>query len=406
MSLLMAFAVAARALRRNSMRTGLTALGMIIGVAAVIVMVAIGSGAQAAIESQIRSAGSNLIVVSAGSSGFGPLRQGQGATTTLTVADASTIRAELEGIRYLSPGVGTRGQVVAETSNWGTQIQGAGQELAALRSWPLQFGSFFTEQDVSRAANVAVLGSIVRDQLFGAGTDPTGAVIRIRNTPFRIVGVLSRKGQAAMGQDQDDVVIVPYTTVQKRLLGITHLHNIWISAESWVSLESLSSRIGELLRTRHKIDAGEDDDFMVRSLEEMASVLTSTTTTMTWLLAAVAAVSLIVGGIGIMNIMLVSVTERTKEIGLRLSVGASDADVLLQFMVEAIVLSVAGGAIGIAVGVTASYAVGRVMEWPLAVTTSAVLLAFGFAVVIGVFFGFYPARKAAALNPIEALRYE
>jgi putative ABC transport system permease protein len=406
MSLVMAFSVAARALRRNSMRTGLTALGMIIGVAAVIVMVAIGNGAQAAIESQIRSAGSNLIVVSAGSSGFGPVRQGQGATTTLTVADASTIRAELEGIRYLSPGVGTRGQVVAETSNWGTQIQGAGQELAALRSWPLQFGSFFTEQDVSRAANVAVLGSIVRDQLFGAGTDPTGAVIRIRNTPFRIVGVLSRKGQAAMGQDQDDVVIVPYTTVQKRLLGITHLHNIWISAESGVSLESLSSRIGGLLRTRHKIDAGEDDDFMVRSLEEMASVLTSTTTTMTWLLAAVAAVSLIVGGIGIMNIMLVSVTERTKEIGLRLSVGASDADVLLQFMVEAIVLSVAGGVIGIVVGVTASYAVGRVMEWPLAVTTPAVLLAFGFAVVIGIFFGFYPARKAAALNPIEALRYE
>jgi putative ABC transport system permease protein len=303
-------------------------------------------------------------------------------------------------------GVGTRRQVVAETSNWGTQIQGAGQELAALRSWPLQFGSFFTEQDVSRAANVAVLGSIVRDQLFGAGTDPTGAVIRIRNTPFRIVGVLSRKGQAAMGQDQDDVVIVPYTTVQKRLLGITHLHNIWISAESGVSLESLSSRIGGLLRTRHKIDAREDDDFMVRSLEEMASVLTSTTTTMTWLLAAVAAVSLIVGGIGIMNIMLVSVTERTKEIGLRLSVGASDADVLLQFMVEAIVLSVAGGAIGIAVGETASYALARVMEWPLALTTSAVAHAFGFAVVIGVFFGFYPARKAAALNPIEALRYE
>jgi putative ABC transport system permease protein len=406
MSFFTAFAVAARALRRNSMRTGLTALGMIIGVAAVIVMVAIGSGAQASIESQIRSAGSNLIIVSAGSSGFGPVRQGQGATTTLTVADAATIRTELEGIRYLSPGVSTRGQVVAETSNWGTQIQGAGQELAALRSWPVQFGSFFTEQDVSRAANVAVLGSVVRDQLFGAGTDPTGAVIRIRNMPFRIVGVLSRKGQAAMGQDQDDVVIVPYTTAQKRLLGITHLHNIWISAEPGVGLERLTSRIEGLLRARHKIDAGEDEDFMVRSLEEMASVLTSTTTTMTWLLAAVAAVSLIVGGIGIMNIMLVSVTERTKEIGLRLSVGASDADVLLQFMVEAIVLSVAGGVIGIVLGMSASYAVGRVMQWPLAVTNDAVLLAFGFAVVIGVFFGFYPARKAAALNPIDALRYE
>jgi putative ABC transport system permease protein len=406
MSLLMAFAVAARALRRNSMRTGLTALGIIIGVAAVIVMIAIGSGARDAIEAQIRSAGSNLIVVSAGSGSFGPLRQGQGATTTLTLADAAAIRAEVEGIRYLSPGVTTRGQVVTETGNWGTQIQGVGDELSALRSWPLQFGSFFTAQDVARAASVAVLGSMVRDQLFGAGADPSGAVIRVRQTPLRVIGVLSPKGQAAMGPDQDDVVIVPYTTAQRRLLGITHLHNIWISAEPDASLESLSSRISRLLRTRHSIEAGEDDDFMVRSLEEMASVLTSTTTTMTWLLAAVAAVSLVVGGIGIMNIMLVSVTERTREIGLRLSVGASDIDVLLQFMVEAIVLSVAGAAIGIGVGVTASYVVGQVMQWPLAVTVPAVVLAFGFAVVVGVFFGFYPASKAAALNPIDAIRHE
>jgi putative ABC transport system permease protein len=402
----MALAVAVNALRRNAMRTALTALGIIIGVAAVIVMVALGSGAQSSIEAQIRSAGSNLIVVSSGSSGFGPVRQGQGATTTLTTADAQAIRTEIAGIRYLSPGVGTRGQVVAESANWGTQIQGVGHEFAGLRTWPLQFGSFLTEQDVTRASNVAVLGSVVRDQLYGAGNDPTGAVIRIRNTPFRVIGVLSRKGQAAMGPDQDDVVVVPYTTAQKRLLGITHLQNIWISGEPAADLERLSSDLGALLRTRHKIAAGEDDDFMVRSLEEMASVLTSTTRTMTWLLAAVAAVSLLVGGIGIMNIMLVSVTERTKEIGLRLSVGASDVDVLLQFIVEAIVLSVAGGVIGIATGVAASYVVGEVMDWPLAVTTSAVLVAFGFAVAVGVFFGFYPARKAAALNPIDALRYE
>ena len=406
MSLVMALVVAVNALRRNSMRTGLTALGIIIGVAAVIVMVAIGSGAQASIESQIRSAGSNLIVVSSGSTGFGPVRLGQGATTTLTVADANAIRAEIAGIRYLSPGVSTRGQVVAESGNWGTQIQGVGHELAELRSWPLQFGSFLTAQDVTRASNVAVLGSVVRDQLFGAGNDPTGAVIRIRNMPFRVIGVLSRKGQAAMGQDQDDVVIVPYTTAQKRLLGITHLQNIWISGNPATNLEGLSADLKTLLRIRHKIAAGEDDDFMVRSLEEMASVLTSTTRTMTWLLAAVAAVSLLVGGIGIMNIMLVSVTERTKEIGLRLSVGASDSDVLLQFIVEAIVLSVSGGAVGIVAGVAASYVVGEMMDWPVAVTTSAVLLAFGFAVLVGVFFGFYPARKAAGLNPIEALRYE
>ena len=406
MSLLMTFVVAIKALRRNTMRTALTALGMIIGVAAVIVMVALGSGAQASIEAQIRSAGSNLIIVTAGSGGFGPVRQGQGATTTLTAGDAEAIRAGLGGIRYLSPGVNMRAQIVAESGNWGTQVQGSGDELAALRSWPLQFGSFFSQQDVARAAKVAVLGSIVRDQLFGAGTDPTGAMIRIRNQPFRVAGVLTRKGQAAMGQDQDDTVVLPYTTVQKRLLGTTHVQNITISAETGVALDSLSARIAEVLRARHRIDSGEDDDFMVRTLEEMASVLTSTTTTMRWLLAAVAAVSLVVGGIGIMNIMLVSVTERTQEIGLRLSVGARDVDVLLQFLVEAVVLSTVGGAIGIALGFTASYTVGRIMQWAAPVTGDAVLLAFGFAVGVGVFFGFYPARKAAALNPIEALRYE
>jgi putative ABC transport system permease protein len=253
---------------------------------------------------------------------------------------------------------------------------------------------------------VAVLGAVVRDQLFGPGTDPTGAVIRIRNQPFRVLGVLTRKGQAAMGQDQDDAVMVPFTTVQKRLLGITHLQNITISAEPGVALEDLSARITALLRERHRIGPGEDDDFMVRTLEEMASVLTSTTTTMRWLLAAVAAVSLIVGGIGIMNIMLVSVTERTREIGLRLSVGARDIDVLLQFLIEAIVLSVIGGAIGVAVGYTASHLLGQTMNWSTSVTADAVVLAFGFAAAVGVFFGLYPARKAAGLNPIDALRYE
>ena len=398
--------IAVKALRRNSMRTALTALGMIIGVAAVIVMVAIGSGAQASIEAQIRSAGSNLVIVTAGSGGFGPVRQGQGAVTTLTPSDAEAIRAELSGIRYLSPGINLRAQVVAERGNWNTQVQGAGDDLASLRSWPLEFGSFFSSQDVARAARVVVLGSVVRDQVFGSGTDPSGAVIRIRNQPFRVIGVLTRKGQAAMGQDQDDAVIVPFTTVQKRLLGVTHLQNLTISADAGTSLEALSAQMTALLRERHRIGPGEDDDFMVRTLEEMASVLTATTTTMTWLLAAVAAVSLIVGGIGIMNIMLVSVTERTREIGLRLSVGARDVDVLLQFLVEAIVLSAVGGAIGTAVGATASYVVGRTMNWPTPVTSDAVLLAFGFAAAVGMFFGFYPARKAAGLNPIDALRYE
>ncbi|MEQ1757215.1 MAG: ABC transporter permease [Vicinamibacterales bacterium] len=406
MSFAVTFTIAIRALRRNALRTSLTALGLIIGVAAVIVMMAIGRGAQASIETQIRSAGSNLIIVTAGSGTFGPVRQGQGATTTLTAADAAAIRAELPGIRYLSPGVNLRSQIVAERSNWNTQVQGVGDEFAALRSWPAEAGVFFTQQDVVRASRVAVLGSVARDQLFGVGADPTGSIIRIRNLPFRVVGVLARKGQAAMGQDQDDTIILPYTTVQKRLLGITYVQNITISAESEEALAGLTTRVAALLRERHRITAGEDDDYSVRTLEEMASVLTSATGTMRWLLAAVALVSLLVGGIGIMNIMLVSVTERTREIGLRLSVGARDIDVLLQFLVEAIVLSVVGGAIGIAMGWATAVTVGRLLQWTTTVTSGAVLLAFGFAVTTGVFFGFYPARKAARLNPIDALRYE
>src|SRR5262245_17158501 len=357
MSLLMTLLVALKALRRNAMRTVLTALGMIIGVSAVIIMVAIGNGAKAQIEANIRAAGSNVVNVNAGSAGTGPVRLGGGNATTLTPDDAEAIRTGVPGVRYLSPGVNLRSQVIAHTSNWGTQMRGGGAEILSIRDWGMEFGSFYGDQEVRSAQKVAVLGSVVRDNLFGAGSDPTGALIRIRNQPFRVIGVLNMKGQAAMGQDQDDTVIIPYTAAQKKLLGIQHIQNIWLKAENGVPLDRVSGEITSILRTRHNV-IGTQDDFTVRTQDEITGVLTSTTDTMTYLLAGIAAVSLIVGGIGIMNIMLVSVTERTREIGLRLSLGARDIDVLLQFLVEAIVLSLVGGAIGVALGFGGAIGIG------------------------------------------------
>ena len=406
MSLLMTLVIAVRALRRNAMRTALTALGMIIGVAAVIVMMALGSGARSTIEAQIRSVGSNLVTVNAGAGRFGPVRGGQGGSSTLTVGDAQAIRDQIAGVRHLTPGLNIRVQAISATGNWSTQAQGSNSELPAIRSWPTVQGSFFGEDDVKLASKVAVLGSVARDQLFGAGTDPVGQVIRIRNQPFRVVGVLSKKGQASFGGDQDDTIIVPYSTVQKRLTGQDFLREITIQADAGVDLRQMVESVEALLRERHGIPPGGDDDFLVRTLDEMAGVLTQTTDTMTYLLAGIAAVSLLVGGIGIMNIMLVSVTERTREIGLRLSVGARDIDVLLQFLTEAMVLSLTGGAIGVALGFASAQIMTRVMSWSTLVTVDAVLLSFGCAAAIGIFFGFYPARKAAALDPIDALRYE
>jgi putative ABC transport system permease protein len=380
-------------------------LGMIIGVAAVITMVALGTGAQSQIEEQVRAAGTNMILVNAGNWSVGGVRQGQGMATSLTVEDAAAIAA-LPGVQYISPGVNTRSQVIAGNQNWSTRIEGTDVDMPLIRSWPTVYGSYFTPQDVSSAAKVAVLGSVVADTLFGERVDPTGQVIRIRNQPFRVAGVMASKGQSAMGQDQDDVVFAPYTTVQKKLLGIQHLQNITVSAASGAQTLTTADEIANTLRFRHKIPPGEPDDFMVRTLEEMASVRTETTRTMTALLASLAGVSLLVGGIGIMNIMLVSVTERTREIGLRMAIGARGRDVLLQFLVEAIVISLFGGLVGILLGFGLSAGIRELLEWPTVVPPDAIATAFGFAAGTGVFFGFYPARKAARLDPIEALRYE
>jgi putative ABC transport system permease protein len=413
MSIFMVFRVALKALGRNKLRTALTMLGMIIGVAAVITMVALGTGAQTSIEAQIQSTGTNVIIVQAGNFTQGGVRQGQGNASTLTPDDATGI-SRVDGVQYTSAGINTRGQLVAGNQNWNTQVQGTDIDFPAIRAWQIASGAFFTPQDVTTAAKVCVIGATVRDQLFGPESDPTGQTIRIGNSsasgqtsyPFTVVGVMASKGQTGVGQDQDDVVFVPYTTVMKKMRGVTFIQQIAVSAASAGDTGATAERIASLLRVRHKIQPGDPDDFQVRTLEEMAAVRVQATQTMTALLASIAGVSLLVGGIGIMNIMLVSVTERTREIGLRMAIGARGRDVLLQFLVEAVVLSLLGGSVGILLGFGLSQGVTLWQGWPTAVSSNAVFIAFGFAAAIGVFFGFYPARKAAALDPIDALRFE
>jgi putative ABC transport system permease protein len=404
MSIFMTLLIALKALNRNKMRTMLTMLGMIIGVGAVITMVALGKGAQSTIEEQVKAAGTNLITVMAGNFTQGGVRQGGGMSTTLTPDDAAALR-QVPGVQYLAAGVNSRAQLIAGNQNWSSQIQGTDVDLPLIRNWPTKFGSFFTAQDVATAQKVAVLGQTVSDNLFGPDVDPTGQIIRVKNQPFKVLGVMAPKGSTGFGQDQDDAVYVPYTTVQKKLQGIQHINNISISAET-PETAVVSAAITEALRARHKLMGSDPDDFMVRTQEEMASVRTETTRTMTTLLAAIAGVSLLVGGIGIMNIMLVSVTERTREIGLRMAIGARGKDVLMQFLVEAVVLSLFGGLLGIGMGYGLSAAAEKFLQWPTSIPPNAIAMAFGFAAGTGVFFGFYPAKKAAGLDPIEALRFE
>ncbi|MDI1248783.1 MAG: ABC transporter permease [Lacunisphaera sp.] len=394
--------VALRALRRSAMRSVLTALGIIIGVAAVIAMVSIGNGAKSQVEASIASLGQNIISVFPGSNNSGGMRGGWGSASTLTVEDAAAISAEVAGVVAVSPEMRDRNQVLANGLNWNSQILGEDVSYIDIRLWTIAEGEMFNELDVRSATKVCVIGKTVAAQLF-PDSDPVGQNLRIRNIPFRIVGVLNAKGFNFFGSDQDDIVIIPYTSHIKRIARRPNLNSILIQAQSPEQMATIQQDITDLLQQRRN---GRDPDFTVRNQQELAEAATATTKTMTVLLGAIAGVSLIVGGIGIMNIMLVSVTERTREIGIRLAVGAHGRDVLTQFLIEAIILSVMGGALGVLLGIGASQLVSKLNGWPVLVSTSAIVGAVAFSAAIGVFFGFYPARKAAQLDPIEALRYE
>jgi putative ABC transport system permease protein len=404
MSILMTLRIAFKALGRNKMRTALTMLGMIIGVAAVIAVVALGTGAQQMIEDQVKTAGTNLVTVLAGSTNQGGVRSGAGGTSRLTPEDVALLR-QLPEVQYAAESVGSRQQLIYANQNWNTMVEGTNVDMPEIRSWTVKFGSFFTDDDVRSAAKVIVLGSNVSDQLFGEGIDPTDTQIRVRNQIFKIVGVMSSKGAGTGGASMDDQVFIPYTTVLKKLLGQTFIQRIYVSAASADDIDGTAAAITAALRNAHGTDSGEDD-FTVQTLEDIVALRSQTTNTMKQLLAGIAGVSLVVGGIGIMNIMLVSVTERTREIGLRLAIGARSFDVLLQFLIEAIVISIAGGGFGIAIGYLVALFLNNYQGMAATVPLNAVITAVGFSAGIGIFFGFYPARKAAGLDPIDALRFE
>ena len=397
--------IALRALRRNLMRTGLTMLGIIIGVAAVIAMVAIGTGAKEQVASSIAQIGQNTVLVMSGAGSRGGVRGGWGSSPTLTKQDYEAIRKEIPGVIRATPDVRKNAQVMAGNQNVNTSINGAGEDYVDIRAWEFLEGGNFTAADVKGAAKVAILGQTVATNLFGDAS-PVGQIVRIQNAPYVVVGLLKPKGMSMMGSDQDDTVLVPWSSAMVRLTGTDSFRSITVQVESAEQVETVMEDLSALLRQRHRIRDGAEDDFQVRSQQEIMEMATSTAQTMTILLGAIAGVSLLVGGIGIMNIMLVSVTERTREIGVRMAVGARGGDILLQFLVEAVVLSVGGGLIGIGLGAGIAEIVSAKVGWNTLVSPESVALAFAFSAAIGVFFGFYPARKAAGLDPIEALRYE
>lgn len=397
--------VALKSLLKNKTRSLLTSLGIIIGVASVIIMVSIGEGAQASIEDQISSLGTNLLIVFPGASQAHGVSRGAGSENRLTLDDADKIAEEAKYIEAVSPVVSTGAQVIGGGNNWNTSISGVSVDYLKIRDWELESGEFFTEKDVRSRRKVAVLGMTVAEELF-PDQDPIGEKIRIRNIPFTVIGVLSEKGQNIMGMDEDDVILAPSTTVLYRLKGGRYINMMFVSAVSVEHMDAAEEEINYLLRKAHRIESGEEDDFIVRNQIDIIDMATSTSKTMTLLLGAIACVSLIVGGIGIMNIMLVSVTERTREIGIRLALGARGSDVLFQFLTEAIVLSLTGGIIGVMISFLFAFMLSNFMGLSTIINPLIVFLAFGFAAIVGVFFGFYPARKASNLNPIDALRYE
>jgi len=407
MTLLMIVRVAFRALVRNKMRAALTMLGIIIGVSAVIAMVSIGQGASASVQAQIESIGTNLLFVSAGTQNVGGVRSGTGdtGTNTLTVDDLDAIKREVPSVSMVTPSVNARTQMVAGNQNWNTGLTGVSEQYPEIRKWPVASGSFFTDADVRTAARTLVIGQTLADNLF-PGADPIGQDIRINSLPFRVVGVMAKKGQDAQGRDQDDVAFAPFTTVQKKILGRDRVQIAYVSAISQDATYTAQEQITDLLRQRHKLTANEPSDFTVRNMTDIAEAANETSKTMTILLACIAGVSLLVGGIGIMNIMLVSVTERTREIGIRMAIGARSSAVRTQFLIESIVLSLTGGTIGIVLGIVLSLVIPAFLGWPTLVSFMAIVGSVVFSAAVGIFFGYYPARKAAALDPIEALRYE
>ncbi|HKL93272.1 MAG TPA: ABC transporter permease [Bacteroidales bacterium] len=407
MNLYNATKIAFRALTNNRSRALLTMLGIIIGVAAVIAMLAIGQGSKTSIRDQISEMGSNMLTIRPGADqGPGGARMSADEMQTLKMEDYEAIRDQTSLLTAVSPGVSQSGQSIFGSNNAPTTLNGVHPDFLQIRKYALASGSMFTEDDVHRASKVCVIGKTVAESLFGEGTDPVGSILRFNKIPLRVIGVLESKGSNSMGMDQDDLILAPYTTVMKRMLAITYLQSIYASVIDESASEDAQKTITEILRTRHKLKEGEEDDFSVRSQQEMLSMMTSTSDMMTMLLAAVAGISLIVGGIGIMNIMYVSVTERTREIGLRLSIGARERDILLQFLIEAVFISITGGFIGVLLGIAASYSIQWIAMWPIEMQGYSIVLSFLVCSCTGIFFGWYPAKKASQLDPIDALRYE